>query len=227
MSIYQIAAFESKTMGPITVHRGWDEATREQVHRHAFDPGIVASLGEKDQNRFAPGSSIGDRTAYTAWQAGNLAGLFWVGPKSFPSDHFPESPSQPPYTVAWRTAYQTPEGATYEGQGIGRALGRIGLANFAELTKDGGPDNLPPLAEAGAWLDTGVTNTAGQGLYHHLANTERGQVPLGFVDAGVYTPPIEPGKSPEEPRVGMVIEPATLDEVIRLGNTMITHHHAA
>lgn len=228
MSLEHIATFDSKTKGPVKIYRGYDEATRAKLYKGAHDPGIEASLGQKDHKRFSPEEFLGwvekggGRLLYTAQIEGDLAGLFWVGGKAFPSRHFPDSPAQPPYTVAFRTAYEAPGGGTFEGQGIGKRLAVAGLADVVALTRNGGPGGLPPVGEVGAWLDTGSGNLDGQALYHHLANTARGQEPIGFVDVGVYVPPLEDGKPQEESRVGMIVGPETLQRIVANAGSLVT-----
>jgi len=239
MTKHHIASFESTTRGTIDIYRGYDDATVTQIYNHSSDPAIRRTLGGKDLNRFAPDkfpgwiAKGGGRFMYTAWQAGNLAGLFWIGGESFPKDHFPDSRLQPPYTAAWRTAYSTPEGGTYEGEGIGKRLALAGIHDVVLLTKNGGPRveqdatvvTLPPLAEAGLWIDTGVNNTDGQKLYHHLGNTSRDQQPVGFEDVGIYTPPPKQGATPLElePRVGMIADSATIQRFVAAGAVLLNH----
>jgi hypothetical protein len=168
---------------------------------------------------------------YTAWNADNLAGLFWVGGEPFPKTHFPDSSLQPPYTAAWRTAYSTLEGGTFEGEGIGKRLALAGLTDVVALTCNGGPQvledcktaELPPLQDTGLWIDTGIGNKDGQNLYHHLANTSRGQEPCGFKDIGIYTPPYKEGATPVElePRVGMVANPEVVQRFIAAARVLI------
>jgi hypothetical protein len=228
MSIRRIATFESKTGDHVEVFRGIDEETRAKIYKGAFDPGIVKTLGTKDQRRFSPEAfpdwiaKGGGRMPYTAQVNGDLAGLIWWGGEAFPSHHFPESPVQPPYTVAFRTAYEAPGGDTFEGKGIGKRLAVAGLADVVALTRSGGPGGLPPVGEAGVWLDTGVGNLDGQALYHHLGNTGRGQEPVGFVDVGIYVPPVEPGVAPQESRVGMIIHPAMVERVAANAGSLVT-----
>lgn len=217
MSRTYIASFESKTMGPVDIYRGHDDETIEQIENHSSDPGIVLTLGRKDSaKRFAKGNFLnweqkgGGRFVYTGWNQRNFAALFWIGGEPFPENHFPDSFIQPPYTAAWRTEYLTPDGRTYGGQGIGKRIALAGFADVMALTKNGGPilsingtnTQLPPLEDAGVWIDTGIGNTRGRDLYHHL----------GFVDVGVYEPPYQEGATDLdlEPRVGMVASPAKL-----------------
>jgi hypothetical protein len=230
MSVIKIAEFETKTMGTAEVYRGHDEKTRDMLYEGAFHPGIVATLGTKDQvKRFSPEKfpgwvqKNGGRALYTARIGGNLAGTVWLGHEEFPEEHFPDAEFKPPYTIAFRTEYSTPDGGTYGKQGIAKRLGLVSLIDYAELTKDGGPMGLPPLTKVGDWLDTGVENFDGQALYHHIGNTARGEEPLGYVDVGVYYPEPKPDGATEESRVGMVITPATLDQVIAIGRTMVDY----
>jgi hypothetical protein len=186
MSIRRIATFESKTGDHVEVFRGIDEETRAKIYKGAFDPGIVKTLGTKDQRRFSPEAfpdwiaKGGGRMPYTAQVNGDLAGLIWWGGE-----------------VA-------------------------GLADVVALTRSGGPGGLPPVGEAGVWLDTGVGNLDGQALYHHLGNTGRGQEPVGFVDVGIYVPPVEPGVAPQESRVGMIIHPAMVERVAANAGSLVT-----
>lgn len=231
MSKEHIATFNTKTMGPAAVYRGYDAALVDTLYSHSYDPGIVRTLGGKDYTkRFHPETFYswvakgGGRYLYTAHVAGELAGTVWVGGETFPDEHFPDAPLQPPYTIAFRTGYSSPEGGTYEGQGIAKRLAVAGLVDVIALTRNGGPQGLPPIAEAGVWLDTGTDNTEGQVLYHHLGNTSRGQSPVGFVDVGVYHPPVAAGDEPEESRVGMVLVPATLQRIAAVSGQFITQH---
>jgi hypothetical protein len=229
MSAIKIAEFETKSMGTAEVLRMQepDERIRKMLYEGAFHPGIVATLGAKDQKRFSPEGFLGwmkkngGRTVHVALVGGNLAGTIFQGPQGFPKDHFPDSPVEPPYTIAFRSEYSTPDGGTYGGQRIAKNLGLAAMADYAELTRRGGPNGVLPVTETGIWLDTGVDNEAGKGLYRHIGNTSRDQEALGFVDVGVHHP--EPIGDPiaDEPRVGMVITPATLAEVVAVGRSTI------
>jgi hypothetical protein len=237
MSVELISSFQSKTRGPVEVFRGYDEPTRADIFAHSTDPGIVATLGEKDLKRFAPDrfpswvAKGGGRFMYVARIGGHLAGLFWIGGEAFPVKKFPDSPLQPGYTAAWRTAYSTPEGTTYEGEGVGKRIALAGIRDVAELTKNGGPTYvehgetvaLPPLTEDGIWIDTGTENLDAQVLYHNLGNTARGQEPVGFEDMGVYVPPFKENATPQElePRQGMIATPQTIDRLIAAGGVLL------
>jgi hypothetical protein len=225
-----LGSFESKTRGTVEVFRGYDDATVAEIFAHSADPGNTKTLGSKDLNRFSPAKfpdwikKGGGRFMYTARNEDSLAGLVWIGGEAFPQRHFPKSTLQPPYTIAWRTGYSTPEGGTYEGEGIGKRLALAGIADVVALTRDGGPQvnsedestKLPPLAEAGLWLDTGIGNTAGQNLYHYLGNISRGESPIGFKDVDIFTPEFDESKSPLElePRVGMVAGPEDIEQLV-------------
>jgi hypothetical protein len=239
MTTVRIATFESKTGDNVEVFRGIDEETRAKIYKGASDPGIVRMLGEKDLKRFSQDrfpvwyAKGGGRMAYTAQVGGNLAGVWWAGGEAFPKDgddspmlRYPDSPIEPPYTAAWRTAYSAPEGGTFEGRGIGKRLAIAGLADVVALTKNGGPEGRPPLAEAGAWLETGKYNKEGQALYHFLGNTAHGQEPVGFVDVGIYDPPAEEGKPLGESRVGMIIGGATVQAIVENSGAFVTFDSA-
>lgn len=234
-----VASFESKTRGKVDIFRGYNEIIVDEIYRHSGDDGIRRTLGTKDLRRFAPEkfpswvNKGGGRFMYTAWSKGSLAGLFWIGGETFPSEHFPHSPLRPPYTAAWRTAYSSPEGGTYEGEGIGKRIALAGIADVVALTRDGGPvkDNggsktpLPPLADAGLWIDTGIENTDGQVLYHHLGNTSRTQEQIGFTDIGVFEPPFKEGATELdlEPRVGMVADKMAIGRFIAAGAILLDY----
>jgi hypothetical protein len=232
-----VGSFESRTKGTVDVFRGYDDATAAAIYAHASDPGITRTLGSKDVKRFSPDTFLdwaqkgGGRYLYNGWNADNLAALFWVGGEPFPKKHFPKSSLQPPYTAAWRTGYSTPEGGTFEGEGIGKRLALAGIADVVALTRNGGPQliedgkttNLPPLQDTGLWLDTGIWNTDGQNLYHHLGNTSREQAPRGFKDVGIYTPPFTAVATPLEiePRVGMVADAEAIARFVEVAAALI------
>jgi hypothetical protein len=242
MNRVTIGSFESKTRGTIEVHSGYDDATIEAIYEHATDPGIVKTLGPKDLKRFSPekfpawAEKGGGRFLYTAWSKDQhdedtLAGVFWVGGEPFPSSHFPDSDVEPAYTAAWRTGYSTPEGNTYEGEGIGKRIALAGIADVVKRTKNGGPTYmngemqvaLPSLEKSGLWIDTGIKNKSGQDLYHHLGNTDRSQDPIGFRDIGIYTPPFREGMNPleAEPRIGMVADMRTIQHLVAAASKLI------
>lgn len=223
MSLTQIGTLESKTMGEFDIFRGYDERLVEELYVRSQDPGIRAVLGDKDINRFHPdlfpkwvAKKGDDRMPYTAQRAGRVAGLFWLGGEDFPYTKYPDSPRQPEYTAAWRTAYQTPEGGTYEGQGIGKRLALAGLWDFADLSRYGWPNHRPPLRATGVWVETDSDNQEGQGLYSHLGNLDRYEEPVGFVAVGTHTPEAKEGKPLPKERTGMVLETPTLEQILRV-----------
>lgn len=237
MAAVTIASFESKTRGSVEVRRGYDDETVKAIYEHSNDPGITKTLGDKDLNRFAPDKfskwikKNGGRFVYTAWNRGAYAAIFWLGLEDFPKEHFPKSPLRPAYTAAWRTGYSTPEGGTYEGEGIGKRIALAGIRDVVELTAndawvvkdDDNQITFPALAEAGIWLETGIGNTDGQALYHHLGNTSRSEAPIGFRDVGVYIPRREEGKSALElePRVGMVADSQAIKQLVAAAATLL------
>ena len=229
MATQHIATFESKTRGPVDVLRGHDDDVVAAIYAHSSDPGITKTLGEKDLNLFAPHrfpdwiNKNGGRFLYSAWNNEDLAGIFWLGGEEFPIKHFPNSPLQPPYTAAWRTGYSTPEGGTYEGEGIGKRIALAGIADVVTLTRNNSPNRLSPLADAGIWLDTGIGNIDGQVLYRHLANTSRDQQPKGFKYVGIYEPDFEEGKTALElePRVGMVADVYAVQQCVKAAGMLL------
>lgn len=239
MSLVRVATFESKTRGPVEIFRGYDEPTRQEIFEHSTDKGIARTLGGKDLGRFSPEkfpgwiTKNGGRFMYVAKNMGSLAGLFWIGAEAFPVSHFPKSELRPQYTAAWRTGYSTPEGgdSTYEGQGIGKRIALAGIADVVRLTKNGGPTysdgtdtvKVNPLSEEGIWIDTGIGNKTGQALYHHLGNTGKDEDAIGFVDVGVFEPDYKPNATliENEPRVGMVADPATIERLIAAGGQLL------
>jgi hypothetical protein len=235
MSISKVGSFTSRTRGNVEVFRGHDAATIATIYEHATDPGITKTLGGKDLNRFSPEefpdwvTKGGGRFIYTAWNKDMLAGLFWIGGEAFPAGHFPDSPIRPVYTAAWRTGYSTPEGDTFQGEGIGKRLALAGIADVVALTRNGGPQvgengnatNLPPLQASGLWIDTGLGNIEGQNLYHHLGNTNRDQAPSGFTDIGIFTPQEGTTTLELEPRVGMVADPQTIQRLVAVAAELI------
>jgi hypothetical protein len=232
MTTVRIATFESKTGDEVEVFRGIDEETRAKIYDGSFHPGIVRTLGEKDQNRFSTEkfptwyAKGGGRMAYTAQVEGNLAGLWWAGGEGFPAKRYPNSPVQPPYTAAWRTAYSAPEGGTFEGRGIGKRLAIAGLADVVALTRGGGPEGRPPLGKVGAWVETGKYNEEGQALYRFLGNTAHGQEPVGFVGGDIFDPPAEEGKPLEESRLVMVAGAATIQQIVENSGAFVTFDDA-
>ncbi|HSX35974.1 MAG TPA: hypothetical protein VLH84_03520 [Patescibacteria group bacterium] len=236
MTVTKIATFPSKTEGPITVRHGHNERVRAAVYAGAFHPGIMATLGQKDQNRFSPEKFSGwhpkggGRDVFTAWTdevapgleedlpmegVDDVAGLVWIGGEAFPKGDYPDAPYRPQRTMAFRTAYNNPKvpGSSFEGQGIGRRLAIAGLKQIVELTMDGGVDGLPPLLDDGIWIETDTTNRAALDLYYNLGN-RRGEPSVGFIDMGVHQP--EPSaKDPNPlPRQGMVLMPDALQTIV-------------
>jgi hypothetical protein len=216
MSVIPVAEFNTtKSNERVDVVRGTNPYIEDQLYQHSFDPGIVRTLGTKDStNRFHPEkiegwlAKKGGRFLYTGWVRNELAGVWWAGIEDFPTDHFPEyEGDKPEWTKAWRTEYSRPgqenvpadEQKTWGGEGIGKRLAIAGVADVLALTANGGPDGRPSLGESGDWIDTGIYNEAGKGLYHHL----------GYQDIGVFTPKEKPGMSniEREPRVGMIMTP--------------------
>jgi hypothetical protein len=230
MSVEHIASFETRSMGTALVYRGIDEETRAELFEHSTDPGILRTLGTKDLHRFSPEDfpvwrgKGGGRYPYPARVNGNIAGLVRLGAQKFPIDHFPKAFIKPEYTATWRTAYSTPEGGDYSGEGIGKRLALAALRDYVEITRSGGPNGEPPVIESGLWLETGIDNIAGQLLYHHLGNLSRDEVPIGFVDVGTFTPEYEEGKTEFEleTRLTMVATPETIGQLLVAANVLVT-----
>jgi hypothetical protein len=227
MSLVHVASFESKKGDRVDVMRGHDEHTRALLNDGVSHPGNRRTLGAKDERRFLdevfPGwvEEKGGKYLYTAQTDDKLAGVFWVGAGTFPAVRYPNSPIAPPYTAGFRSAYNAPEGGTFEGRGVAKRLAIAGLADVMQLTKEGGPKGLPPVGDVGAWIETDTDNGNGIALYEHLANTGRNEDPRGFVRVGDCLPEPEAGKVPERERAGMVITPDTLAYLASVSNSFV------